>query len=476
MQYSLSQDSVFASVGVHLLNGEASLRRFQEELGIRQTDHPFWSQEKGKTQQIWQDGRLHLLIQLGEKPRWEEVMRTVRRQIHDAMALLGDVVSLELQNLDLDTMPAGWAEALGNGLAWSAYTIREEKGKAKNPHWHIRQPESGIDESALRSGITVAAVQAQLCDLVNAPANKKTPAYLADRARASAERCGYTCQVLDVAALTEKKMDALLAVGRGSMHDPCCIILEYRPRNAKASIGIVGKGITFDTGGISIKASANMHMMKSDMAGAGAVLAAMEIAASLALPVSLTAVVPCAENAVDARSYRPGDVIMTHIGKSVEVIDTDAEGRLILADGLGYLTTHYEVDTLIDLATLTGNCIAALGYEAAGLFSASEGLVQALRQAGDRCGEQVWQLPLWDAYKEDLQSDIADLRNFSGKPFAGAITAAKFLEEFTGGHKNWAHLDIAGVAFRETEFGKMRNATAWGAQLLLEYFRMRSEQ
>ncbi len=476
MQYSLSQDGVFAPVSVYLLNGVASLRQFQERAGIGQTEHPVWPQEKGKTQQIWHNDRLNLLIQLGEGPRWEDVMRTVRRQLHEARALFKDTVSLDLQNLDLDTMPPGWAEALGNGLAWSGYTIREEKGKVQNLHWYIRVPENGMDEAALYSGITIAGVQAELCDLVNAPPNKKTPAYMADRARISAERYGYSCQILDVAALTEQKMDALLAVGRGSMYDPCCIILEYRPENAKASIGLVGKGITFDTGGISIKASANMHMMKSDMAGAAAVLGAIEIAAGLALPVAVTAVVPCAENAVDARSYRPGDVIMTHIGKSVEVIDTDAEGRLVLADGLGYLVTHYEVDTLIDLATLTGNCIAALGYEAAGLFSASKELVSALQEAGDRCGEQVWQLPLWDTYKEDLHSDVADLRNFSGKPVAGAITAAKFLEEFTEGHKNWAHLDIAGVAFRENEFGKMRNATAWGVQLLLEYFRSRSGQ
>ncbi|GAB4418864.1 MAG: leucyl aminopeptidase [Bacteroidia bacterium] len=317
-----------------------------------------------------------------------------------------------------------------------------------------------------------AATQAAMMRLVDSPANKKTPQDLAAYAQDSARQHGYEATVLDREALQREGLHALLAVGQGSPCPPVLICLRYCPPHlagTRPQIGLAGKGVTFDTGGISIKGSNNMHYMKSDMGGAAAVLGAVELAARLRLGLHVVGVIPATENSVDALSIRPGDVIGSYAGKTIEVIDTDAEGRLILADALAYLVAQYDPEVLIDLATLTGSCVQTLGYTAAGLFSNDDALAEALAAAGRQVYERVWRLPLWADYEADLHSDLADLRNFSGKPVAGAITAAKFLERFTSGHPRWAHLDIAGVAFGDSEFAKMRSATGYGVRLLRSY-------
>jgi leucyl aminopeptidase len=236
-------------------------------------------------------------------------------------------------------------------------------------------------------------------------------------------------------------------------------------------LGLVGKGVTFDTGGLSIKKATNMHYMKSDMGGAAAVLGAMELVARLKLRMNIDAVIPVAENSVDAKSIRPGDVIGSYAGKSIEVIDTDAEGRLILADGLSYIQQQSDPEMLVDLATLTGSCVATLGYHAAGLFSNNDPLADQLTIAGELSGARVWRLPIWESYADELQSDVADIKNLSGQPVAGAITAAKFLEAFVREKQQWAHLDIAGVAFGSTDHAKMKSATGYGVRLLLEFIK-----
>lgn len=214
-----------------------------------------------------------------------------------------------------------------------------------------------------------------------------------------------------------------------------------------------------------------MHYMKSDMGGAAAVLGTIELAAKLQLPVHLVGIIPSTENSIDGLAIKPGDVIGSYSGKTIEVIDTDAEGRLILADGLSYANQNFALDTIIDLATLTGSCVATLGYSAAGLFTNNETLAQSLYQSGLQTGEKLWRLPLWDDYKDELKSDVADVKNYHGKPVAGAIVAAKFLEVFTENHANWAHLDIAGTAFGDSEFGTMKSATAYGVRLLVNWLK-----
>ena len=248
--------------------------------------------------------------------------------------------------------------------------------------------------------------------------------------------------------------------------------MEYKPKATGSqlpTVGLVGKGVTFDTGGLSIKGSSNMHYMKSDMGGAAAVFGTMELIAKLKLPVHLVAIIPTTENCVDAKALKPGDVIGSYAEKTIEIIDTDAEGRLILADGIAYLNKNYSPDIMIDVATLTGSCVQTLGYEAGGLFTNNDDLALKLTNAGDRCGERLWRLPLWDSYEGDIKSDIADVKNYSGKPIAGAISAAKFLEFFTNKHTNWAHLDIAGVAFGDAEFYTQKTATAFGVRLLTDF-------
>ena len=211
-----------------------------------------------------------------------------------------------------------------------------------------------------------------------------------------------------------------------------------------------------------------MHLMKSDMGGAATVLGVMELAAKLKLPFNIVGIVPATENMVDGAATKPGDVINSYLGKTIEVIDTDAEGRLILADGLAYLKKNYVVDAIIDIATLTGSVINTLGTYAAGLFSNNDALANTLLKAGEKTGERLWRLPLWDLYGEDIKSDVADVMNMPSKPQAGAVYAAKFLEIFIDGHTCWAHLDIAGMALANNETGSHRLATGFGIQLLLE--------
>ena len=247
--------------------------------------------------------------------------------------------------------------------------------------------------------------------------------------------------------------------------------MNYVPKNVNTKtkhVGLVGKGITYDTGGLNIKTSAMLDM-KCDMAGGAAVFGAMQLVADLNLPVKVTAIVPCAENAVDAKSFVASDVIHSYNGTSIEIIDTDAEGRLVLADGLSYLIKNFKPEYIIDIATLTGSAMGTFGHECAALFTNNELVSKKLQESGDAIGERLWPLPLWDCYKSDIESEIADVKNYSGKPLAGAITAAKFLEYFTDNHKAWAHLDIAGVAFGNDEFAKSKHATAYGVHLLTKF-------
>lgn len=329
-------------------------------------------------------------------------------------------------------------------------------------------------ESSMNEGIATAETINRVKMLVDAPANIKTPAMLSEWAQASAKAHGYECDVMGMDQLEKEGFGAIVAVGKGSQHPPVMIVMRHSPKPGNADVALVGKGITFDTGGISIKSSKNLHYMKSDMGGAAAVLGTMELAAKLNLPINMVGVVAAAENAVGSRSFLPGDVITSYSGKTIEVIDTDAEGRLVLADALNYVATQYQPAQMIDLATLTGSVVATLGYSAAGVFTHNEALRDDLIHSGSTVHEPLWHLPMFDDLDDDLHSDIADLRNFSNRPVAGASSAAKFLEAFTSGHKAWAHLDVAGVAFGDSPFAKMKCASGFGVQLLIEYLKSRS--
>ena len=364
------------------------------------------------------------------------------------------------------------------GLEMSFYQIGAFKTKPQDLEQVTFELINSKDiTSIIQEAKAIAETINRIKTLVDAPANQKTPGFLGEWMETSAQDYNYKCTVLRQDDLKAQGFGAVLAVGQGSANPPVVIVAEYRPKKEAAiEIGLVGKGITFDTGGLSIKSSTNLHYMKSDMGGAAVVMGVMELVAKLKLNVNVVGVVASAENAVDMNSFRPGDVITSYSKKTIEIIDTDAEGRLVLADGLSYIIQNFKPEKVIDLATLTGSVVQTLGYFAAGMFTNNSAMARELSQIGEDIHERVWQLPLFSDYESELHSDIADLRNLSGKPIAGAITAAKFLEAFTEEHKAWVHLDIAGVAFGDSPYSKMKSASGFGVQLITNFIKQLEEK
>ncbi|MBU0641232.1 MAG: leucyl aminopeptidase [Planctomycetes bacterium] len=329
---------------------------------------------------------------------------------------------------------------------------------------HVDRTRLQIAESA-----TIAEAVNYVRGLAHQPGNVIHPAALAAEARKLARQAHLKCTVLDVAQLKRLGMNGLLAVGQGAKSGPCLIQLEYRgaPR-AKINTVLVGKAITFDTGGYSIKPAAGLETLKFDKCGGCTVMGVIKAAAALKLRCNLVGLIPAAENAISDRAYRPGDIIKMMSGKTVEVISTDAEGRLILADALWYAQKHCRPTALLDLATLTGGVNVALGKAAAGLLSNDDNLAGELGEAGRLTDERLWRLPLWDEYRDLIKGVDSDIKNSAGKRDAHAIVGGMFLKEFVEEGMPWAHLDIAAVATRDDN-----KATGFGVRLLIEYLRQR---
>jgi leucyl aminopeptidase len=373
-----------------------------------------------------------------------------------------------------DTSTADTARLAASYLAHADYrydTYRTQKKDEKIPsidavlipaaHLESRQiREINSSASALSDGIRTVR------DLGNAPSNIITPTRLAERAEEVAKDLGIKCTVYGRKEIERMKMGGLLAVNRGSAEDPRFIVMEYSPRRAKKHVALVGKGITFDSGGISIKPAEKMEEMKFDMCGAAAVIGTMQAAAKLELPVRLTAVIPSTDNLPSGSAYKPGEIITMMNGKTVEIVNTDAEGRMILGDALHY-ASELKPDHLLDYATLTGACVVALGSEATGLFSNDDELAQKLIESGDRVGERLWRMPAWDEYKELIRSEWADMKNSGGR-WGGAITAAVFLKEFVD-CPSWAHLDIAGTAYSDGNAREAKGASGAGVRVTIEF-------
>jgi leucyl aminopeptidase len=327
---------------------------------------------------------------------------------------------------------------------------------------------------ALREGVTEAEAFAAGCifarHLVNLPPNILTPKEMASQARRMARAEGLTCKILNVAQMKKLNMGGILGVGQGSRQEPRLIDLRYAPPGAAGKkapkVTLVGKGVTFDSGGISLKPGAGMDLMKSDMGGGAAVLGAAVIAARLKLPVNLRVLVPAAENMPDGLAVKPADVITMASGKTVEILNTDAEGRLILADALWYAGRD-KPDYLIDAATLTGACVVALGNNFAGLMSNSGTLIDALKQAGGETFERVWHLPLVDEHRKEVEGTWSDLKNLGNGREGGALTAAAFLDAFVEDATPWAHIDIAGPAYANAASATgPKGGTGFGARLM----------
>lgn len=470
MQISTQVDHFKGLIILPFFENENAFLSYQQFPSAQVSNHLFSGKKDSQfLLEKTEEEQIFLFLGLGKEPDYKSIKNAFRRLTAKQEQLFTGQVLLVLSN-DFDEHAM---EAAVSGLLLGTYRLGHFKSPEKSPKdWSqinlgISSPLSKAEDTVQRAQ-KIASAQIQAFKLVDLPPNTVTPEYLGEWARNTGKSYDITVRVFDRKKAEKENLHAFLAVGQGSQREPQFIIMEYRPKEAKKHIGLVGKGVTFDTGGLNIKTQGMVHM-KCDMGGAATVLGSMQLIADLGLPVEVTAIIPCVENAIDKQAYLPSDVIKSYSGKTIEVIDTDAEGRLILADALSYMTKNYQTDHLVDFATLTGSAVGTFGYECAALFSKNEELIQKLRESGDAVGELVWPLPMWDLYKSEMDSEIADIKNYHGKPFAGAITAAKFLEYFTEGHPSWAHVDIAGTAFGDSEFAKTKHGTAYGVHLLLKF-------
>ncbi len=354
----------------------------------------------------------------------------------------------------------------------------------KRPSDELRGAITGVDvavdaadakqaEAGRLLGDAVAAGHLFARQLQMQPGNVCTPTYLAEQAATLARTYGFAITVLGPAELRKEAMGALLAVAQGSAEEPRFIVLEHRGAGDAAPVVLIGKGITFDSGGISIKPAPNMEEMKYDMSGAAAVLGTFEVLGRVKPKLNVVGLIPSTENLPSGTAVKPGDVVKSHLGKTIEIVNTDAEGRLILCDALSY-ARRYKPAAVLDAATLTGAVVIALGSQASGIMGTDDALIAEVREAGERAGERCWPLPLWEEYRDLIKSDIADVKNSGGRG-AGPIAGGWFLREFVEGFP-WVHLDIAGTAYTDAEAPhQSKGPTAFGVRLFTEFLLRRAE-
>ncbi len=362
--------------------------------------------------------------------------------------------------------------SLIEGIHLGNYTFdnyKSDKEKPEELSFFIHYTDQKILSSAINYSNKLMNAVFFSRDLVNEPSITLTPEELANRTKKELTKLGVKVSVFDKSELKRRKMNAILAVGGASDEPPCLITMHYKPRGkAKRKIALVGKGVCYDSGGLSIKPTSSMLEMKADMAGGGAVIGIIKAAAMMKLPVEIIGVVPAVENMIGGSSYKPGDVVKAASGKTIEVKDTDAEGRIVLADALHY-ASQQKPDEIIDFATLTGAVVVALGDIAAGLFTNDDRLADELLQSGKNTYERLWRLPFWKDYNEMIKSDIADVSNL-GPRWGGAITAGKFLEHFVDEKIPWAHIDLAGPAIKHKSNNYTEKFdTGFGVRLMVEY-------
>jgi len=377
--------------------------------------------------------------------------------------------------------PLEAGQALAEGCALGLYrfvkyktykTKEKDNGKGEIASVTVLTEQASANKAlaaGVRTGELIAASASLARDMVNAPPADMTPAAIAGIAKGLGRKHRLKVQVLERSRMRKLGMGALLGVASGSIQPPKFIIVEHRGGGKRPFIALVGKTITFDSGGISIKPSENMDKMKDDMSGGAAVLGAIANAAALKLPLNIVALLPATENMPSGSAYKPGDVLRTMSGQTIEILNTDAEGRLILADALAY-ACRYKPAVIVDIATLTGACRVALGQEASGMLGTSDRFKQKIREAGDKTGERVWELPLWDGYCDLIKSDIADMKNAGGRD-GSVITAACLLSKFVQKHP-WVHLDIAATAWTDKDRPYTpKGATGIGVRLLTQFLR-----
>jgi leucyl aminopeptidase len=420
-----------------------------------------------------------LLVGLGEKKKatLDTVRRAAAHAANKAVAMKIKTISLALHRafggrIDLTAMGRVMAEGTYFGsYRYDEFVTEKEGGRLGSLNVELVDSDSARTRKlnkGLSSGVIIGKAQSYARTLANRPGNVINPPALAAEAKKLARvTARLSCTVFDEKQLAAKGMGGVLAVGSGSQTGPRFIVLKYNGAGKRVAVGLVGKAITFDSGGISIKRAAKMDQMKLDKSGGIAVLGTMKAAAELGLPVNVYGIIPSAENMPGGASYRPGDIITTYSGKTVEVQNTDAEGRMVLCDGLAY-AVRQKCDPIIDIATLTGACLVALGRYMAGLMGNDEKLIRQLQRAAEESGEKVWPMSSGDEYAKEMKSKIADLKNIGSK-WGGACTAAAFLRQFVADRK-WVHLDMAGIdIFEEATQFSAEGASGFGVRLLTTY-------
>lgn len=394
--------------------------------------------------------------------------------------------SLVIQIPDRNTLPevlhdpAAVTQALTEGALLALYKFERYVSTAKEKK-NVKQlmflPDSSTGLAGALEGISAGKIISRAVyharDMENTPASDLYPEILASEARAVGRICGFSTTVLNVKKIASLRMGGVIAVSKGSSHEPRFLILEYGKKFKPSGTQVlVGKGVTFDSGGISLKSAAGMAEMKMDMSGAAAVIGAFEAVAQLKLPVHIIGLIPAVENMPGGGALKPGDILRHYSGKTSEVDNTDAEGRLILADALGF-AERFKPSVVVDLATLTGACVVALGHVAAGMLGNDQNEMNAVRDAGEKTYERVWQMPMFDEYEKLIKSEIADVKNAGGR-WGGTITAAFFLKKFIGDYP-WVHLDIAGTAMlEETTDYATRGGSGFGVRLMTEYLKSKA--
>jgi leucyl aminopeptidase len=416
------------------------------------------------------------LLGLGEKEKItvEKLRRAysnVTQKAHSSKAISMNIIFPHIESLDESDIARGLSE----GILLTNYVfdkLHHEKVKKERKVLLEKITFVGAGKKALESATKYSKIIEGVYlarDLINSNADDMTPQALSNEAKSLAKKfANVKATVFDKKRIEKEKMGLLLAVNQGSSIDPAFIILEYKgnPKSKDLTV-VVGKGVTYDTGGLNLKPTGSMETMKCDMSGAACALGTIHAAASLGLKVNLTAVIPSTDNSIDSKSYKPGDVYQSYLGKTVEIGNTDAEGRLILADALAYSVKNLKPTRMINFATLTGACVIALGEETTGLMSNNDHLAESISRAGNETFERAWRLPLFEEYRSQLDSDIADISNVGGRE-AGTITAALFLQEFVGSTP-WAHLDIAGTAFlKKARRYHPKYGTGVGVRLMIE--------
>jgi len=428
----------------------------------------------GNTQLIYMDSTRLLLLGLGEQKEFNP--GTWRIGIHTA---INQAINLGVEslNLILPKIPTNqlesYLELTAFALTFSSYRFenyKKNKTSIKLTRVNLIGPSNAKLNKAIDRGEAIGTAANTAKNLANHPGNIATPLHLARHANELSKKFGFSCKVLGPKEIAKEKLGLLMGVSAGSEEPAQFIVLEYGPKN-KPPIILVGKGLTFDSGGVSIKPADKMEEMKYDMCGASTVIGIFEAAAQLKLPVHIVGLIPAAENLVSGKAVKPGDILVSHDQTSVEIINTDAEGRLVLADAISYAKKYYQPKLIIDYATLTGAVVIALGDEYTGYFTNTNDYKKQFEKSALVTSEKLWHLPLGREYKEQLKSPIADIKNVGDKGSAGASTAALFLEHFVG-TTPWIHLDIAATAWTMRPKPYVSpGATAWGVYLTIDFLR-----